>query len=160
MQYLNVVKITKHELQYGQRIEAMFLVDKHEVVEKTYEKIANTWVDIDSDDVISNRDLACVIGDLQQSAIAYRICIFRDDGDDSYLWHMISNFENDTECEPHKVSYLKGEYIVPHVTDLLSVGKIDEYVLGKQELEELRDLFIYLECINNCSKNLKRLLKL
>lgn len=65
MQYLNVVKLTKHELQYGQCITAMFVLDNNVVVEKTYDKIGDTWFESDLTS-ISNRTLNFVLSDLQQ----------------------------------------------------------------------------------------------
>lgn len=155
MQYLDVVTLSKYEMQYGQHIEAEFLFNDHTVVEKFYYKIGNVWFDQESNATISTRTLIMELTNLQDEAKEYRIYIFKYDKDgERYVWHMLSNIsENAT---PYKVTYNEEEAL----QYIENPCEPEEYVLHKQELEELRDILCYVECINNSCKNLKRLLKL
>lgn len=164
MQYLDVVTLSKHEMQYGQHIESEFLFDDDTVVEKSYDKIGNIWFDQELN-AISTRTLIMELTNLQDEAKLYRICIFRCGEDtEKYLWHMLSNIsENDESTTPYKIAYNKEEsQCIENPLDISCEPEEEgeEYVLHKQELEELRDILCYVECINDSCKNLKRLLKL
>ena len=155
MQYLDVVTLSKYEMQYGQHIESEFLFNDYTVVEKSYYKIGNVWFDQESNATISTRTLIMELTNLQDEAKEYRIYVFKYDKDgERYVWHMLSNIsENAT---PYKVTYNEEEAL----QYIENPCEPEEYVLHKQELEELRDILCYVECINNSCKNLKRLLKL
>lgn len=161
MQYLDVVTLSKHEMQYGQYIESVFLFDDDTVVEKTYDKIGNIWFDSDLNE-ISTRTLIYELTDLQNESKQYRICVYKyDENTEKYLWHVLSNISDDEEeCVPYKIAYGRDECVPSSLSPDILSKPVEEFVLGKQELEELRDIFCYIECLTDSCKNLKRLLKL